>query len=116
MVQSLVGLITIVALSASALTVMTTQSLSVVERRKEIGRFLRLVQIQRHGHARSEELGSARLDDEPESGNDRGGEQNEKKKLQVPVRQPARRERGGSIARPVRCGAAGYCHELARLN
>lgn len=37
MIQSLVGLITAVALSASALTVMTTQSLSVVERRKEIG-------------------------------------------------------------------------------
>lgn len=37
MVQNLVGFITVVALSASALAVMTTQSLSVVERRKEIG-------------------------------------------------------------------------------
>ncbi|HTX44037.1 MAG TPA: FtsX-like permease family protein [Methanocella sp.] len=37
MVQNLVGFITVVALSASALTVMTTQTLSVVERRKEIG-------------------------------------------------------------------------------
>lgn len=37
MVQNLVGFITIVALLGSALTVMTTQSLSVVERRKEIG-------------------------------------------------------------------------------
>lgn len=37
MIQNLVGFITAVALLASALTVMTTQSLSVVERRKEIG-------------------------------------------------------------------------------
>jgi putative ABC transport system permease protein len=37
MIQNLVGFITVVALLGSALTVMTTQSLSVVERRKEIG-------------------------------------------------------------------------------
>lgn len=37
MIQNLVGFITVVALLASALTVMTTQTLSVVERRKEIG-------------------------------------------------------------------------------
>jgi putative ABC transport system permease protein len=37
MIQNLVGFITIIALLASALTVMTTQMLSIVERRKEIG-------------------------------------------------------------------------------
>jgi putative ABC transport system permease protein len=37
MIQNLVGFITVVALLGSALTIMTTQSLSVVERRKEIG-------------------------------------------------------------------------------
>ena len=37
LVQNLVGFITVVALLASALAVMTTQTLSVVERRKEIG-------------------------------------------------------------------------------
>ena len=37
MIQNLVGFITVVALLASAITVMTTQTLSVVERRKEIG-------------------------------------------------------------------------------
>ncbi|HEY3272787.1 MAG TPA: FtsX-like permease family protein, partial [Methanocella sp.] len=37
MIQNLIGFITVVALLASALTVMTTQMLSVAERRKEIG-------------------------------------------------------------------------------
>ena len=37
LVKNLVGFITLVALLASAMAVMTTQSLSVVERRKEIG-------------------------------------------------------------------------------
>ena len=37
MIQNLVGFITVVALLATAITVMTTQTLSVVERTEEIG-------------------------------------------------------------------------------